>query len=212
MWVGNLVVPWTGDSNSVPVIEFFKSINETAEMGRLNSKDKVRLARLKLRGAAREFYSAQTQLRADDVTHEEFRTTFVYRFKDKHNYQYHHARVLNASQERNESPEVFLGRLLKLCQRTIRSNNNPVEQTVINKEVDRKFLDAFISGLIATPGRQVRLQMPETIDKTLNMAITATNAEKKEKASAREERGSSAKVFTVGGNRGVIPVRRNERP
>jgi hypothetical protein len=57
--LANLVEPWTGDSNRIPVIGFFKSINEGAEMGRLNSKDKVRLARLKLRGNSTGFYSAQ---------------------------------------------------------------------------------------------------------------------------------------------------------
>jgi hypothetical protein len=40
MWVANLVEPWKGDSNSVPFIEFFESINEAAEMGRLSSKNK----------------------------------------------------------------------------------------------------------------------------------------------------------------------------
>jgi hypothetical protein len=44
MWVASLVEPWKGDSNSVPVIEFFESRNEVAEMGRPSSKDKVRLA------------------------------------------------------------------------------------------------------------------------------------------------------------------------
>jgi hypothetical protein len=53
-------------------------------MGTLSSKDKVRLARLKLRGTAREFYSAQPLLRADDVSYEEFRAAFISRFKDKH--------------------------------------------------------------------------------------------------------------------------------
>jgi len=52
MWVANLVEPWRGDSNTIPVIEFFESINEAAEMGRRSSKDKVHLARLKLRGPA----------------------------------------------------------------------------------------------------------------------------------------------------------------
>jgi len=63
MWVANLVEPWKADGNSIPVTEFFESINEAAEMGKLSAKDKVRLARLKLRGAARVFYSAQPQLR-----------------------------------------------------------------------------------------------------------------------------------------------------
>jgi hypothetical protein len=84
MWIANLVEPWRGESNSISVLEFFDSINEAAEMGKLSSKDKVRLTRLKLKGAARMFYSAQPQLKPDDVTYEAFRTTFVNRFKDKH--------------------------------------------------------------------------------------------------------------------------------
>jgi len=41
MWVANLVEPWKGDSSSMSVIDFFKSIDEAAEMGRLTAKDKV---------------------------------------------------------------------------------------------------------------------------------------------------------------------------
>ena len=148
MWVANLVEPWKGDSNSMPVIEFFECIDEAAEMGKLSSKDKVRLATLKLRGAARMFYSAQPQLKADDVIYEDFKNAFIDRFKDKHTDHYHYVRVQNASQEKNESPEVFLDRLRKLCQRTIRRSDNPVDQAVINQEADRRLLAAFINGFV----------------------------------------------------------------
>jgi len=204
MWVANLVEPWRGDSSSMPVIEFFETVNEAAEMGRLSAKDKVHLVKLKLRGAARAFYSAQPELRADDVTYAGLRTAFVNRFQDKHTDQYHYARVQNASQEKNESPEVFLDRLRKLCQRTVRNSVNAVEQAVINQEADRRLLAAFINGLTGAPGKQVRLQMPENIDKALNMAIVATVAEKEERGSARDDRGNSAKVFAVGGNRSEL--------
>jgi hypothetical protein len=43
MRVENLAEPWRGEKGSMLVIEFFESINEAAEMGRLSSKDKVRL-------------------------------------------------------------------------------------------------------------------------------------------------------------------------
>jgi hypothetical protein len=76
MWVANLVDPWKEDSSGVPVQEFFESINEAAKMGNLSSKDKVRLARLKLKGTARSFYATQVQLQADDITYEEFCTAF----------------------------------------------------------------------------------------------------------------------------------------
>jgi len=196
MWVANLVEPWRGDSSSISVTEFFESINEAAEMGRLSSKDKVHLVKLKLKGPARAFYSAQPELKADDVTFAEFRAAFVSRFTDKHTDQYHYTRVQNASQEKGESPKVFLDRLRKLCQRTVRSDN-PVEQAVINQEADGRLLAAFINGLIGALGKQVRLQMPGTIDKALNMAIVATTAEREERSSAREDWGNNARVFTV---------------
>jgi hypothetical protein len=98
------------------------------------------------------FYVSQPELRADDVTYADFRTAFVNRFKDKHTDQYNYSRLQNASQERNESPEVFLDRLRKLCQRSIRSSDNPVEQGVINKEAEKRLVAAFINGLMAAVG------------------------------------------------------------
>jgi trans-aconitate methyltransferase len=53
---------------------------------------------------------------------------------------------------------------------------------VINQEADRRLLPAFINGLTGAPGRHVRMQMPDNIDKALNMALVATNAEKEGKA------------------------------
>ena len=203
--VANLVEPWKGESNSIPVWEFFESVNAAAEMRRLNSKEKVRLPRIKLTGAARLFYSSQPQLRAEDISYDEFRTAFVNRFQDMHTDHYQYARVQNASQEKNESSEVFLDRLRKLYQQTDRSSAYPVEQAVI-QQADRRLLAAFINGLLGIAGKQVKMQMPRNIDKALNMAIIATNAEKDEKPLFnREHWGPNVRVFTVGGSRGNVP-------
>ena len=199
MCVASLVEPWKGDSNSVPVTEFFVSINEAAEMGRLSAKDKMRLARLKLRGAARMFYVSQPELRADDISYADFRAAFVNRFKDKHIDQYYYARLQNASQEKNESPEVFLDRLRKLCQQTIRSSDNPLEQGIINQEADKRLLAAFVNGLIgAIPPSDLRslslyyyavsptdkntkhAQMPYTCGHILRNNTNSTNANQRE--------------------------------
>ena len=134
------------------------------------------------------------------------------RFSDKHTEHYNYTRVQTASQEKNESPEMFLDRLRKWCQRTIQRSESAVEQTVINREADRRLLAAFINGLIGTPGKHVRLQMPDNIDKGLSMAIVATNAENGERALGREDRGTSAKVFTVGGNRDTSQGNRHVKP
>ena len=61
------------------------------------------------------------------------------------------------------------------------------------------------------PGRQVRLQMPYTIDKALNMAIVATNADREDRAS-REDRGANRQVFAVRGNREDTPFGRRDKP
>ena len=56
------------------------------------------------------------------------------------------------------------------------------------------------------------MQMPENVDKALNMAIVATNAEKEERASGREDRGTNSKVFTVGVSRDSTPRKRHREP
>jgi hypothetical protein len=124
MWMANLVEPWKGDQSSVPVHEFFEAIDEASEMGRLSAKDKLRLARLKLKGLAKAFYSTQPELKGDEIEYADFKAVFVQRFKDKWTDQYNYARLQNASQAKDESPEMYLDRLRKLCQRTIQQTEN----------------------------------------------------------------------------------------
>jgi hypothetical protein len=108
----------------------------------------------------------------------------------------------NASRDKNKSPEMYLDRLRKLCHRTIKRSDNPAEQAVINREAERRLSAAFTDGLTGLPGKQVRLQVPDTVDKALNMAIVAINADREERNTLREDRGFNRKVFEVGGNRG----------
>ena len=89
-------------------------------------------------------------------------------------------------------------------------SNDLTEQAVVNKEADRRLLAAFINGLTGVPGRQIRLQMPDTIDKALNMAIVAMNADREDRAS-REDREANRQVFAVGGNREDTPFGRRDK-
>jgi hypothetical protein len=109
MWVANLVEPSKGDQSSVPVHEFFKAIDKAAEMGRLSAKDNLRLARLKLRvrGVAKSLYSTQPELKGENVEYVDFKAVFVQRFKEKQTDQYNYTRLQNASQEKDESRNVF---------------------------------------------------------------------------------------------------------
>jgi hypothetical protein len=55
MWVATLVEYWKGEQGGMSVYDFFEDTDEAAEMGRLSAKDKLRLARLKIRGRQSPF-------------------------------------------------------------------------------------------------------------------------------------------------------------
>jgi len=54
--------------------------------------------------------------------------------------------------------------------------------------------------------------MPENVDRALNMAIIATNAEKEERALGTIDRGNNERVFAVRGNPGNASRNRYEIP
>jgi hypothetical protein len=67
-------------------------------MGRLSTKDKLRMARLKLKRSARSFYSTQPEWTGEDIDYADFKAAFIQRFKDKQMDQYNFVRLQNASQ------------------------------------------------------------------------------------------------------------------
>ena len=64
-----------------------------------------------------------------------------------------------------------------------------MKQAVIQQEADRSILAAFVNGLVGIAGKQVKMQMPDNIDKALNMPIIATNPEKEERRYSIEKTG-----------------------
>jgi hypothetical protein len=44
-------------------------------------------------------------------------------------------------------------------------------------------LSAFSSGLMGSPGKQVRISLPKTLDEALKIAITVDQAERQERRS-----------------------------
>jgi DNA-binding MurR/RpiR family transcriptional regulator len=89
----------------------------------------------------------------DEVEYTDFRAAFVQTLKEKQTDQYNYTRLQYASQEKDESPEIYSGHLRKLCQRTVQQTENPVEQAILNREAEKRLLEAFISGLNGVPGR-----------------------------------------------------------
>jgi hypothetical protein len=67
------------------------------------------------------------------------------------------------------------------------ANRKSVEQAILNREADKRLLGAFVSGLRGVPGKHVRSQMPDTIDRALNVVIIASNAGTSERDGEKEE-------------------------
>jgi hypothetical protein len=72
----SLVPKWSGSETEVPLREFFSNIDGSAEIGRWEEKDKVKIAVLKLTGAAKSFYNGCPKLHAEDVTWDAFKSAF----------------------------------------------------------------------------------------------------------------------------------------
>jgi hypothetical protein len=54
---------------------------------------------------------------------------------------------------------------------------------------------------MGVPGKQVRLQKPDIVERALNMAIVATNAGTFKRDGNRDDRASRQSVFAVRGER-----------
>jgi hypothetical protein len=79
------------------------------------------------------------ELKSDDIEYADFKAAFIQRFKDKQTDQYNYTKLQNASQERDDSPETYLDRLRKLCQKTVRQTGDPVEQGISIEKQTKDF-------------------------------------------------------------------------
>ena len=84
----SLVPKWSGLESGVPLEEFFDSIESSAQIGRWDEIDKLRIATLRLTDAAKMFYNGCTELHEENANWEDFKSAFR-RFIDIHSEQYH---------------------------------------------------------------------------------------------------------------------------
>jgi hypothetical protein len=72
-----------------------------------------------------------------------------------------------ARQKKEETPREFLDRCLSLDMKTVPKVEDPVIQKFLHDQAQRMLLSTLIAGLSGNPGRQVRYQMPATVDQAL---------------------------------------------
>jgi hypothetical protein len=177
----SLIPKWGGTEKSVPISEFFDTIEGAAKVGNWSPEDKIQIAILKLMDAAKTFYSGSVELHAADISWENFKRIFQARFRDVHTDQFHYMQLQTARQKRTETPQEFANRCRSLAQKTIRHSADPAAQRFQNEQAQRMLLAAFTSGLIGNPGQQVRFRLPKSMEEAMQIAITVYEAEKEEK-------------------------------
>ena len=177
----SLVPKWSGTESSIPLDEFFNSIEGSSRVGNWEDADKVQVAVLKLTDTARQFYNGCLELHTADVTWSKFKSVFKHRFRDSHTDQYHFMKLQTARQERSETPQQFADRCRALSQKIVCKVDDPLAQRIHYENAERLLLASFVAGLTGVPGRQVRYANPQTMEQALQIAITVQEAEKQEK-------------------------------
>jgi hypothetical protein len=180
----SLIPKWSGTEKSVPLADFFESIESTARVGNWTETDKIQIAILKLTDSAKSFYSGNLELHSPDITWENFKVQFQKRFRDVHTDQFHFIQLQTARQKRDETPQEFADRCRSLAQKTVPKVEDPVLQKFHFDQAQRMLLAAYVSGLVGNPGQQVRFRMPKTLEEAVQIAVTVHEAEAQEKRDA----------------------------
>jgi hypothetical protein len=87
----------------------------------------------------------------------------------------------SAKQKKEASPQDFLDRCSSLAMKTVPKVEEPSLQKFHYDQAERMLPTTFRAGLSGNSGRQVRFQMPATVDQALQIAVTVYEAEAEEK-------------------------------
>jgi hypothetical protein len=74
--------------------------------------------------------------------------------------------------KKGETPKEIADRCRNLALRTVPQTENADLQKLYYEQSKRMLIVSFTSGLIGTPGRQVRYAMPKNLEEALKVAIT----------------------------------------
>lgn len=151
------------------IVQFFERIDDVGELSHWGAAEKLRVAKLRISGAAQTFIKSEDQNRLS--TYDEFKEVLTQRFSDKAPQHCYFQQLSVVQQRRGETIEAFADRVKALNEKTIRITANPEVNTALRGEADRRALDAFVRGLTGTVGEQTRLKFPTTLRDAITTAI-----------------------------------------
>jgi len=156
-------------------------VESSAIIGNWNDFDKIQITILKSTKVAKAFYSSNPQLHSTIISWENFKAKLLHRFRDVRSDQYHFMQFQSATQQKDEAPREFLDRFHSLAMKTVPKVEDSLLQKFHYDQAQRMLLSTFIAGLSGNPEKWARFQMPATVDRALQIAITVFEAEAEEK-------------------------------
>lgn len=152
---------------------FFESIENVSVLNHWDEGDMLRVAKLKLTGAALQFI--RTEDRGNLTTYAGLRASLIGRFSDKAPSHCYFQQLSVIQQRRGETIEAFADRVRLLNEKTIRVTDNDEVNRALREEADRRALDAFVRGLTGNVGEQTRLKLPTSLREAITLAIAIEN-------------------------------------
>ena len=160
--------------------EFISTLEDSARNDRLEPKDTLEIAALKLERPARVFYQGSTKLHTRVASSNTFKEVFRKRDKDFLTDQSHHARLQMARHGKNEGPQELADKCRTLAQRITCQSDDPVAQGVHRKNAKRMLLASYVAGLIGVPGRQFHYASPISVEEAIRISVSVQEAERQE--------------------------------
>lgn len=160
------------------VVPFFDNIDSIGEISNWSEAQKVQVIKLKLVGAALQFFKTDELCKSANSSLE-IRNSFTKRFGDSLPDHYYFEELASIRQLKNESIEQFSDRVKRISDKTVRTNANEEVNKILREEADRRAMEAFVRGLYGEVGRQTRVKFPQNFREAVGTAVALNNLEKR---------------------------------
>lgn len=195
------------DSSALTIKGFVDLINTAAAIGGWADEMSCRVARLKLRGAARQFLEGSPELAAEK-NWKTFSDALFARFRTAESSTTLATRFYGRDQRAGESPQSYAAALKQLAALLNESMGEP--RTAEMRDERRQWVanttrDKFVRGLRPEYRRFVQVRQPKTLEEAIKSAV-------EESLNYETEVRGAAPVFTVSFEDGSRPGGPREAP
>lgn len=173
----SILPTFSGDDDGI-VSDFICQINDVGNLSHWTEHDKLTVAKLKLTGTAMSFSKSDEACQNAKTLHQ-LEDALEIRFREKLPEHFYFEQLACIKQERGESIEKFTDRVKQIGSKTIRRTQNQMVDQALQKENDRRIMEAFTRGLFGELGHEVRIKFPQSFRAAVTLAVTIRNVERR---------------------------------